>query len=344
MISIVIPLYNKVQHIKRTLDSVLAQTYQDFEVIVVNDGSTDGSEKIVAQYADPRIRLINQENKGAAVARNRGVAEAKGDLIAFLDADDEWLPHHLETIMRLRQAHPDAGAWSTAWVRIVGNRLSGPVNVNNMKIIKGDSNSAIIDIFQGSKPLYLPFCTNTIVIKKDVLLSIGGFPEGIAKSQDGDTWLRLAFHYPIAWSSIPTALIHTDGENHVATGKYIWMGIPPFFKSLCGLVREKGGWNNVRKEIVHYVMKLHRNAYITNILAGNKKAAMQIAADFRSVKGHRLKGYLLLLLLPVAYVPPGIIDWLWRIRRSIKTRIPMSNGPVIRRSYIREDFKDAQEN
>ena len=91
-VSVIIPLYNKSQYIARTLDSVLAQTFQDYEVIVVNDGSTDDGPRIVRQYRDPRLRLVSQENRGLSGARNRGIAESRTDWVAFLDADDEWMP------------------------------------------------------------------------------------------------------------------------------------------------------------------------------------------------------------------------------------------------------------
>lgn len=88
-VSIIIPLYNKAPYIKRALDSVISQTIQDFEVIVVNDGSTDGGEHIVEGYSDARIHLVHQKNKGVSAARNRGVSLAKSNMVAFLDADDE---------------------------------------------------------------------------------------------------------------------------------------------------------------------------------------------------------------------------------------------------------------
>ena len=116
-VSVVIPLLNKASHISRALDSVFAQTVQDFEIIVVEGGSTDNSPEIVRGFRDPRIRLILQDKKrpGVSAARNIGIHESRSEFIAFLDADDEWRPRFLETIIRLRQRFPDAGLYATSY-------------------------------------------------------------------------------------------------------------------------------------------------------------------------------------------------------------------------------------
>jgi len=113
-IAVVIPLYNKLNYIKRALDSVLAQTVRDFEIIVINDGSTDGSQRVVERCADPRVRLLHQKNGGVSAARNRGIAAARAELVAFLDADDEWLPEHLAAVQRMHRRFPNCGAYATA--------------------------------------------------------------------------------------------------------------------------------------------------------------------------------------------------------------------------------------
>lgn len=105
-ISVIIPLYNKGKYIVRALDSVFAQTYQDFEVIVVDDGSTDNGLEIVQQYRDSRLRLIRQANAGPGAARNRGLKASKAPFVAFLDADDEWLPEFLEVSVSSLKSQP----------------------------------------------------------------------------------------------------------------------------------------------------------------------------------------------------------------------------------------------
>lgn len=104
-VSVIVPLYNKARYVRRSLDSIASQSFSDFEVIVVDDGSTDESPKIVADYGDARFRLITQPNAGPGAARNRGIAEAKGEFIAFLDADDEWQSGYLEASVSLLKEH-----------------------------------------------------------------------------------------------------------------------------------------------------------------------------------------------------------------------------------------------
>ena len=124
MISVVIPLYNKVSSIAKTLRSIQGQTVEVSEVVIVDDGSTDDSVNEVQQYQmkEPifgnKIRLIRQTNGGVSKARNRGIAEAKGDIIAFIDADDEWKPTYIETISRLVELYPCCGVYATSYEKI----------------------------------------------------------------------------------------------------------------------------------------------------------------------------------------------------------------------------------
>lgn len=108
MISIVIPLYNKEQTIINTLNSVFKQTYSNFEIVIINDGSTDNSVKIINQnFDDARIRIINQKNAGVSAARNKGIEESRGEWISFLDGDDEWLPNYLEEVQKAIEKYPN---------------------------------------------------------------------------------------------------------------------------------------------------------------------------------------------------------------------------------------------
>ena len=114
-VSVIIPLYNKGKYIARALDSVFSQTYQDYEVIVVDDGSTDNGPEIVKQYNDPRLRLIHQENAGPGAARNKGISESKGEFLSFLDADDEWLPEFLEEGIYALSENPQCSSFCSCY-------------------------------------------------------------------------------------------------------------------------------------------------------------------------------------------------------------------------------------
>src|SRR5690348_923784 len=110
-VSVIVPVFNKAPFVSRAIESVLIQHFTDFELIVVDDGSTDYSIDIVSSYEDERIRIIRQCNRGPGAARNTGIKHAKGDFIAFLDADDEWLPNYLsESVRLLETAHPSTAA------------------------------------------------------------------------------------------------------------------------------------------------------------------------------------------------------------------------------------------
>jgi glycosyltransferase involved in cell wall biosynthesis len=214
LISVVIPLYNKARYIKRALDSVLSQTHQDFEVIVVNDGSTDGSEKVVEQYGDARIRLVNQQNAGECAARNRGVAEARAELIAFLDADDEWLPSHLETVLRLRKNHPECGAYASAFTIVTPRGARAP----SLAGIPASS-------FEGVLPNYFrtvigdhAVCSSGVVIPRRTFDTCGLFPGGEHRRGDLDMWCRIALQYPIAFSTYVGAVYHQEAENRMTHG------------------------------------------------------------------------------------------------------------------------------
>ena len=113
--SIVIPLFNKEKEIQQTLESVLKQTFHDFEVIIINDGSTDKSEQIVNSFTDDRILLISTDNKGVSQARNFGINYANGEIIAFIDADDYWFPNHLEELVKLYYRFPNCGSYCSRY-------------------------------------------------------------------------------------------------------------------------------------------------------------------------------------------------------------------------------------
>ncbi len=207
-ISVVIPLYNKVRHIQRTIDSVIAQSYTDFELIVVDDGSTDGGGEVVRTFADKRIILINQENAGECAARNRGIKESSSDLVAFLDADDEWRPCFLEMVVALFRKYGGAGMYATAYVLSKGETLKRPIFTTHINNPEG---GLLENYFQSALPA--PVTSSSVMIPKRVLEEVGGFPVGIRTGGDTCTWTRIALRYRVAWSPVECAVYHLSADN-----------------------------------------------------------------------------------------------------------------------------------
>lgn len=209
-VSVIIPLYNKAPYIKRALDSVFAQTVQDFEVIVVNDGSKDGGEKIVEEYGDSRIHLINQENQGVSAARNHGVDAARAELVAFLDADDEWLPEFLETILRLREKWPDAGMYGTGYEVVTATGGVSPRSFGE------ESGERLLTKFFSDKVVAaksgfgMILMTSGMAVKKAAFNFVGGF--NILSTYAEDRTLRglIALYYHVAYNPKIAARYYTE--------------------------------------------------------------------------------------------------------------------------------------
>lgn len=205
MFSVVIPLYNKEKYIARTIRSVLEQTVQDFEIIVVDDGSTDNSVDEVKKFDDDRIRIVHQENAGVSAARNLGIEEAQYGLVAFLDADDEWLPNHLEEIVRLKDEFPQCDVFATNY-KIIDPKGNERLPVNTSKLNLSGEMDILSDYFSAAIKTAPPLCTITITVNKESLQNVGGFPVGVSLGEDLLTWAKLACRYKIAYSKKITAI------------------------------------------------------------------------------------------------------------------------------------------
>ena len=178
MISIIIPVYNKSNYIANTLQSVIDQTYKDWEAIVIDDGSTDNSAKIIRTITDSRIHFYQQDNHGVSYTRNRGIHLAKGDYIALLDADDEWFPDYLETMMELVTKYPDYAVFCVAQKDRPIHTLPDGVTI----------------VTEYCTYPYI-FWTGSMLIKKEVYNNIGDFMNNIQLGEDNDMWLRISCKY-----------------------------------------------------------------------------------------------------------------------------------------------------
>ena len=198
MVSTIIPAYNSVEYIGEALESALRQNYENQEVIVINDGSTDGTGQILKSFGN-RIRVINQTNAGSAVARSHGIRVARGKYLAFLDADDLWLPGKLVAQVSHLERNPEVGMVYSAWQEWYPE-ANGQFVAPAMDKINGDADALET---QSSGWLYnalLLDCiihTTTVVMRSNVAREVGDFDKALKRGQDYDYWLRVSRLTPI---------------------------------------------------------------------------------------------------------------------------------------------------
>lgn len=210
-VSVIIPAYNAAETLRDAIDSVLAQTYPAYEIIVVDDGSRDATAELAQAYREP-VRLIRQTNAGPAAARNAGIAAASGELIAFLDADDVWLPSKLGSQVAFLASHPHYAFVFTAWHVWPPDR---PIE----KDLARESDVSIALDEEESGWLYsrlLDDClvfTSTVLARRELIDRVGLFDESLKRGQDYDYWLRASRLTPIAKLKEPLALYRVAGSN-----------------------------------------------------------------------------------------------------------------------------------
>ena len=220
-ISVVIPLYNKQNAIAATLRSVLAQTYTNYEIIVVDDGSTDDSVRVVGELmknfpslqGGDRGRLIRKPNGGVSSARNRGILEAKYDYIALLDGDDLWDEHYLEEQVKLIQDFPEAKMWGVNYADIVDGKIypyQQGMGVNFRGYVEDYFGTSHGDLFWSS----------ALVLKKEIGEQIALFDERMAYSEDMDMWYRIILHAKVVYCNKVLAYYNKDAENRAEQNFY----------------------------------------------------------------------------------------------------------------------------
>ena len=227
-ISVIIPLYNKANYICRALDSVFSQTFDDYEVIVVNDGSTDNGPKMVLKYNDRRLKMITQNNAGPGAARNRGLKECHDHYVTFLDADDEWLPHFLETSLANLEAHHDC-VFSVNGFYIGKDKSPWP-GTKMLQVTKGpwrlpiDMDPSLMGAAVAANQ------QGAVLCRRGALLSFCGFYEKRCKyGEDLYLWLQLILRYKIFRDPEPVLWQHTEASELVHNGRAIssrWLLMP----------------------------------------------------------------------------------------------------------------------
>src|SRR5690606_968937 len=189
MFSVVMPIHNKKPHLARSIESVLNQTFKEFELILIDDASTDGSKEVIESYEDSRIKVFyrTEPGPGGYAARNLGIRMAKYDWIAFLDADDEWENSRLAKLVELSEDFPDAEVLSSGWKEYFNDRKIYLDDYSQKYLNYPSHYFDIYTLLSDKQPIW----TSVAVVKKDLLLSVDGFDEKWKRGADLELWLRL---------------------------------------------------------------------------------------------------------------------------------------------------------
>ena len=204
LISIIIPVFNGEKTIRETIDSVLEQTFTDFELIIINDGSKDQTLRVISSFKDDRITVYSYPNANQAVSRNRGLSHASGEFIAFLDADDLWTPDKLKTQLEALWDNPQA-VLVYSW-----NNL---INESGQFLRRGCFVNAVGNVYR--KLLLTNFLENgsNPLIRRQALREVGGFEATLTPAEDWDMYLRLAAHYPFVVIPSPQVLYRVSSQS-----------------------------------------------------------------------------------------------------------------------------------
>ena len=311
--SVIIPIWNKRPHIARAIHSVLSQSFQDFEIIAIDDCSTDGSIEELKKIHDPRIRIIVNTDgrpRGPGGARNLGISAASGNYVSFLDADDAWGMDYLREMHRLSEMYQSSGILACAHI-VEGNSTLFSLSPYSRRYIgKGHHSLPLEQYLKLSIKGLHPLWTSVITVKKTIFEKTGVFPEGVVNSEDIDLWLRIMAETTLAWSPYIGATYFYNTVNkltkHNLHNNY---DLGPTFEKL---IEEQDDARLVR------LLKKHKNFYIVlknvpKIKNGIKlKHGDLFGISFIASPWLSLEAFLLLVL------PVKISKLLLDIRRTVK--------------------------
>lgn len=210
--SVIIPLFNKEQHIRDTVHSVLQQTFEDFELIIINDGSTDQSLEIAKTIKDDRIKIYVQKNSGVSKARNFGIEKAVSAHIALLDADDTWQTNHLEEHWKSIKKFPDAGLYCNAYTLKLTEKASYKATYS----FSENKNIRLLHDYFSASMIHPIAMTNTVVFKKENFITLNKFNINLSRSEDIDLWIRFALNYKVVFNPTVTCSYNKTIANSLS--------------------------------------------------------------------------------------------------------------------------------
>lgn len=282
-ISVVIPLYNKAPYISRAIQSVLSQTLPAAEIIVVDDGSSDGSSRLVEREFGSTVKLIYQENSGEAAARNRGIEVSDYPWIGFLDGDDEWKPDFLAQINSLKANFPNCGLYATSAQTL---KPDGQISFPNLSILPAEPWMGIIpnffELFQNG----YAFNSSSVVVSKNVLIEVGCFPSGVKEMVDIACWVNIAMRYPIAFSTSKSVIYHQDAENRL--GNEFTLRKEMYFNQIIRNALDHGEMPvELRAEAFEFMTQKQIFVATHNIMAGDPAYARHLLSTCKGTKRYK---------------------------------------------------------
>ncbi len=319
-ISVIIPLYNKAAYVRRAVDSALSQTTSPLEVLVIDDGSTDdGPARLEAYADDPRVLIIRQPNGGEGAARNRGLRKMRGDIAAFLDADDEWLPGHLEAIAELAQRFPEAGLLATGYRSVWRHGLTVETTVSSAvpTLIHN-----YFEIACGTYPVHI----SSAAVRNHVADQTGGFPTGELWMVDMEFYTRVALRWPIAYHPAITGVYNGHIPGSVANVLRWNSRMPLVVRSLQPLL--KSAPTEITSSIERFLAWVLVDHALLGLCADKRTDALRLIAEFCPQDAVAVRE-LRLCRLAARWAPVAVVRSLMRVKRS-RYGVRSRNGVVNR--------------
>ncbi len=305
-VSVIIPVYNAGKTIREALDSVLAQTYRDFELIIVNDGSTDDSDAVIHRYiTDGRgdITCVAQKNKGAAAARNAGIRIARGELIAFLDADDLWDTDKLKTAVDALEARPEAMMVFSDMRHSVDGKMIHASYLHE-RGYRHVSSGQVYDNLLKENFIFTP----TVVMRKSVFATIGYFDESLKIAEDYDLWLRVARDHEVLFVDRPLVTRRRLGANITENREVYALSAIRLKEKLLNIHRDEPQ----RLRLIAH--RLTRDQYNLGYILFNAAKGQEARQMFFKTVRVPLYSLRSLFYIVVSFLPEGVIQYLRRAR------------------------------
>jgi glycosyltransferase involved in cell wall biosynthesis len=272
-LSVIIPLFNKARYIRRAVLSAVQQEYSKFEVLVIDDGSTDGGSSKLEDLVDlSNVRLIRQANAGEGAARNRGLAEMRGEVGVFFDADDELLASHLGDIANLAQTFPEAGLFATRFAYMRDNeRLVESTIATDVPIL-------IRSYFEIARRDVFILNSSSTAVRKSVVKELGGFMERVPYGADVEYWGRINLRYPMAYHPRVSSLYHIALPDSAMSNSRWKLDEPPVVRTLKKYLESNPSPEN-RQDVLDYAAVTIMNLAASGIRSGHSRDARTMLAD-----------------------------------------------------------------